>query len=1154
MKNSTIFIGNTQQQINTKQTGGAYVELEGETFYRISDYDQMRPFFMTIVSDSDHWLFISSNGGLTAGRRNPETALFPYTTDDKIHDATESAGSKTILLVNKEGQTYLWEPFSQRYQGLYPIRRNLYKNVLGNKIIFEEANEALGLQFRYGWYSSEAFGFVRKASLENRGGKDVQADILDGIQNLLPYGVDKNLQNERSTLIDAYKKNELLPDTGIGLFLLSSIPVDKAEPSEALKATTVWSTGLKSPRHLLCGLQLDAFRQGKGIQQEEDIRAERGAYFVNSTLNLAAGQNREWAIVAELNQGPSEVAALEKMLQKGSGLPGRLDADIAKGSKNLSRIIGSADGLQQTNNPEASYRHLSNVLFNLMRGGVFVHNYDVDKADLLRFIGNTNKTLRQEYKSFFDALPGKISYPELLSRAAAEGQPQLQRLCSEYLPLTFSRRHGDPSRPWNRFSIEIKEEDGSQKLYYQGNWRDIFQNWEALALSYPGFIESMIAKFVNASTMDGYNPYRVTRDGIDWEVIEPDDPWSYIGYWGDHQIIYLLKLLELSHKHHPKALHSLLTRPQFSYANVPYRIHSYPELLKNPYDTVDFDDELEAVIQERVRLMGADGKLVLDANGKVYLANLTEKLLVSVLAKFSNFIPEGGIWLNTQRPEWNDANNALVGHGVSMVTLYYIYRFQQFCQELFGQVEQPIALSEEVAELLQAITQAFERHQGLLGGPISDKDRKSILDALGQAGSQYRDRLYRQGFSGNKKQVSPKELLRFTGLSLQYAGHSIRANQRADNLYHSYNLMRLKNDEEVSVGYLYEMLEGQVAVLSSGYLSAGESVELLQALRQSSLYRKDQHSYILYPDRQLPRFEAKNNIPEEVAKQSALIQKLLADGDRRLVEQDVFGRCHFNGSFNNAQSVKKALQELRADGYATLVNQDQQLLLDAFEQMFDHQSFTGRSGTFFGYEGLGCIYWHMVSKLVLATQESYLWAAEKGESPKVLTQLAGHYYDIREGIGFNKTAEEYGAFPGDPYSHTPGNAGAQQPGMTGQVKEDILSRFGELGVFVRDGRIHFDPSLLSKKEFLTQPGTLSYFGLQGQEQQLELPAGSLGFTYCQVPIVYKLSEKRGIAIFAGDGAARQLEGLEMEAADSARIFGRSGDIARIEVQLQPGLE
>ncbi len=38
----------------------------------------------------------------------------------------------------------------------------------------------------------------------------------------------------------------------------------------------------------------------------------------------------------------------------------------------------------------------------------------------------------------------------------------------------------------------------------------------------------------------------------------------------------------------------------------------------------------------------------------------------------------------------------------------------------------------------------------------------------------------------------------------------------------------------------------------------------------------------------------------------------------------------------------------------------------------------------------------------------------------------------------------YGAIPTDPYSHTPGFAGAQQPGMTGPVKEDIC-RLGELG-------------------------------------------------------------------------------------------------------------
>ncbi len=102
----------------------------------------------------------------------------------------------------------------------------------------------------------------------------------------------------------------------------------------------------------------------------------------------------------------------------------------------------------------------------------------------------------------------------------------LIRLSTEYLPLKFSRRHGDPSRPWNIFSINTKDEDGNKVLDYEGNWRDIFQNWEALAHSYPEFIEGMIFKFLNASTFDGYNPYSVPKGVLAWETMAPDDPWS----------------------------------------------------------------------------------------------------------------------------------------------------------------------------------------------------------------------------------------------------------------------------------------------------------------------------------------------------------------------------------------------------------------------------------------------------------------------------------------------------------------------------------------------------------------------------------------------------------------------------------------------------
>ena len=179
-------------------------------------------------------------------------------------------------------------------------------------------------------------------------------------------------------------------------------------------------------------------------------------------------------------------------------------------------------------------------------------------------------------------------------------------------------------------------------------------------------------------TADGYNPYRVTRDGFDWEVLDPHDAWSYIGYWGDHQIIYLVKLLEISAHYHPGKIQEFLIKDIFSYANVPYRIKPYVDLLKDPRKTIDFDMALEREIENRVERVGTDGKFLANKIGEIIHVNLTEKILVSILAKLSNYIPEAGIWMNTQRPDWNDANNALVGSGVSMVTLYYLRRYLRY--------------------------------------------------------------------------------------------------------------------------------------------------------------------------------------------------------------------------------------------------------------------------------------------------------------------------------------------------------------------------------------------------------------------------------------------------------------------------------------------
>jgi len=1127
------------------------VIIDDEVYYQISNNDLMRPFFMSIVSDSNHWMFISSNGGLTAGRKNSEYALFPYYTDDKITESADITGNKSIFKVSKDNQEFMWEPLAVRSLGSYSTTQNLYKNKYGNKIIFEEINHDLELIFRYQWSSSNTFGFIKKSKLINTSDSAIKISLLDGIQNIMPASIGSDEQNQSSNLVDAYKRNELEEKTGLGIFALSAILVDKAEASEALKANVVWSLGLDNPKHLLSSLQLNNFRLGKPIKQEVDVKAEKGAYFLNSEIILEKESSKEWMIIANVNQNHSSIAKLSKQIKEESSLVHIVNDDINIGTKRLVELNSASDAIQITSDNLKDTRHFANTLFNIMRGGIFDNNYQIEKWDFKNYLEQANTKVAFTSEEIIEKLPEEFSLSDLQKIAYNNEDKNFRRLCLEYMPLKFSRRHGDPSRPWNKFSINTRNEiDGSKILDYEGNWRDIFQNWEALAHSYPEFIESMIHKFLNATTFDGYNPYRVTKGGFDWETIEPDDPWSYIGYWGDHQIIYLLKFLEFINNHKPGRLESFFTKNLFVYANVPYKIKSYQELLENPKDTIIFDQQLDNKIREERSALGADGALLRDEHRFIVKANFIEKILATSLAKLSNFIPEGGIWMNTQRPEWNDANNALVGNGVSMVTLYYLNRFFNFFKELLeSSSTQEVEVSNEILQFFDKVLNTFEKNKALLSSSINNTNKKKILDTLGEAGSEFRMQIYNHAFSGRKTTLSFDKLKRFVSLSKSYLEHSIEANKRSDNLYHAYNLMTVNNDNSISISYLSEMLEGQVAVLSSGYLDGKETLNVLNALKESKLFRKDQYSYLLYPFKELKGFLDRNTISEDAVLSSKLFQEMLKDNVVQIIERDVNGAYHFNGNFKNANDVAEALEKLSGTKYNDLLASDTPKILQAFEDVFNHKAFTGRSGTFYGYEGLGSIYWHMVSKLLLAVQESCLQAISNGEDEVMIGHLLEHFYEINEGIGVHKSPELYGAFPTDPYSHTPGGKGAQQPGMTGQVKEDVITRFGELGVFVKQGELYFNPCLLRKEEFLSKETSFEYLSLFRGSQSITIPSNSLAFTYCQVPIIYHISDKDHLEIIFKDGTSSKIDALVIDRITSEKIFKRTGDIVQINANI-----
>ncbi len=506
--------------------------------------------------------------------------------------------------------------------------------------------------------------------------------------------------------------------------------------------------------------------------------------------------------------------------------------------------------------------------------------------------------------------------------------------------------------------------------------------------------------------------------------------------------------------------------------------------------------------------------------------------------------------MNTQRPEWNDANNALVGKGLSVVTLCYLRRFIVFWRHMFSTGElEAVTLTKEVHQLYQAISNILHHFRQALQGAVGDTQRRQIMDALGEAGSAYRQTIYDDGFSGDLIEVSVSEMVAFLDLTNAFIEHALRANRRDDHLYHAYNTLRI-GDSTASIGHLYVMLEGQVAALSSGLLSGDESLDLLTSLQESALYLPEQHSYILYPDQKLPGFLTKNSISREQVADIRLIDLLVQAGDTSLLIRDIEGTYHFSGRIHNVQDVAQALQMLaERPEYAELVRIEAEKVRALFEATFHHEQFTGRSGTFFAYEGLGSIYWHMVAKLLVAVQETSFRTSQEA----CADALREKYTQIRAGLGFNKPPAVYGAFPTDPYSHTPKGKGAKQPGLTGLVKEEILTRFAELGFTVADGKLVFDAFLINAQELLEEPTIFRYLDVNGRWREISVGHGALAYTICQTPVVVQASDSAGITVIYTDGHQIHIDGNVLDRAHSERIFSRDGGIEYLRVQMQlPG--
>ena len=1058
---------------------GSFVRLNGEAYYKISDFREMPPFLINIVSPADVWLFLSSAGGMTAGRVNEQGSIFPYETDDKLHQQLET-GPKTLICARGA----FWEPFERSILSRWNVTRNLYKACRGTSVIFEEINNDLNLTCAWQFTTSGRFGLVKQTTLLNTGTEPISVQILDGLENILPYHVNPALQATSSTLVDAYKANEWSEDGRLAVYSMTTQINDAPTPVEAMKANVAW-TDKRGAKTGLSSAVVRSFIRGADDGFGANAYGCKGAFFVSYAETLASRARVSHRIVADA--GYDHCALCRLMKELGGDIGAALDADIRQGNDLLFGIVARADGVQRTRDLPAAASHYLSTLYNLMRGGAFINGYRLDPDDFLAFVRVKNHALAAQ-PGLNETVRGCRTIMEL--RDAFTSDKQRLRMALEYLPLSFSRRHGDPSRPWNKFNIRVRDEQGRPIMSYEGNWRDIFQNWEALGASYPEYYENMTARFVSASTADGFNPYRIYREGIDWERLEPNNPFSGLGYWGDHQIIYLLRLLKGFNDYYPDKLLAILDQSLFSYANVPYRIAPFDAMEKDAKHTVFYDAKMDEAISGLCAEIGTDGQL-LQKDGSVYLVCLMEKLLVPALCKMANLLPGGGIWMNTQRPEWNDANNAIVGIGLSMVTVYHLRAYFAFLRELVLAADETYQISAEVAIWLRESAALQARGDAKNTG-------WAFLRSMGHIFDHYRERVYANGFSGQVP-VLKSELISWADGCLKLLDETIAVNR--GKLFASYNLL----GENRSVSPMRPMLEGQSAAVGAALAAPGELAGLLDQMDET-LAGERSGAHCLYPVRMTTPFLRKNT---------------LADGfipDGKILLQDEDGHIHFSSRITTDNELSNALA---SSAYS---NEARAKIRAEYERLFAHSHFTGRSEVMYKFEGIGCVYWHQNAKLALALMETALEHADdiaaRNEALRCFERVTGRF-------PMRQTPLECGALPLEPYSHSSFDGFARQPGMTGQVKESLLMRRGELGVIVRGGCVRFEPSLVRREEFDD--------------------SGALSFSLCGTEIIYRRGDTESMEISFADGReSLRLKGHSLPAALSATVFARD-QISRITV-------
>ena len=810
----------------------------------LRDYMHKEPFCSFLpgvagVRGIPMWCYYVNRGQCISsfGVQDKDHAIMEFFPAHQAYQYTHLVGFRTFMRIGGE----VIEPF-----GGMDGERSMIVDM--NELIIEERRRGMTIRVRYNTLPEERVAaLMRRVEIVNEGSEPLEIELLDGMPAVIPCGVNLYAVKEMTQTAKAWMQAEER-DSGVMFYRVRASMQDTSDVQEVKGVNFAMAVTEAGDRLPICAQARHVFGQDTGLVKPlgfinsgfADFMAQREVRvngvpccFFARRLRLAPGEKAHHT--ALFGQAESEQTALCACARLGRDAALEQKAEEARA---LARAL--TDGIEtKTGDPVFDAYCRQTMLDNLLRGGAPV---------------------------------------------------RLQGGRTAYL---YSRKHGDPERDYNAFSL--RAEYASQG---NGNFRDVNQNRRCDVLFAPFVGERNVRMFYSLIQADGYNPLVIqyvtyTLDAGDrvelCAMVSPEDreqaraffsraftagelmmaaqTWRYMpgsgeekllaqafreaqedvsasfgeGYWSDHWT-YNLDQIESYLSVYPEKEAELLYAGKMTWYASPVRVLPRAQRYVKTERGVRQYRSLEKAPRAADHL--------LDVQGRAVTAVLMEKLLVLCALKTATLDPFGmGVEMEGGKPGWYDALNGLPGLlGSSMPETLELLRMLDYVSGASARFGCSVCVMSEAAQMMRECADALEALRG-----VWEKEAciLPVWERLNDVREAYREKL-EAGVSGRRETLDAKEIASLLDVYAQFVRRGIeKALEHGGGLcptYFACDVTDFVQDDSgmhpkaFALRRMPDFLEGQVRYLRLK-LEETEKQRLIRAVRESRLYDKKLSMY-----------------------------------------------------------------------------------------------------------------------------------------------------------------------------------------------------------------------------------------------------------------------------------------------------------------------